>query len=35
MVDKDEKRALVLSGGGGRGAYQIGVMTYLEKMKWV
>ena len=34
MVDKTNKRALVLSGGGGRGAYQIGVLTYLEKMKW-
>lgn len=30
----DNKRALVLSGGGGRGAYQIGVLTYLESIAW-
>ena len=30
----DNKRALILSGGGGRGAYQIGVLTYLEEMNW-
>lgn len=28
------KRALVLSGGGGRGAYHIGVLTYLEHCGW-
>ncbi len=28
------KRALVLSGGGGRGAYHIGVLTYLDKVGW-
>ncbi|MGC9356973.1 MAG: patatin-like phospholipase family protein [Anaerolineae bacterium] len=28
------KRALVLSGGGGRGAYQIGVLTYLQGVGW-
>jgi len=33
-MGKDTKRALVLSGGGGRGAYHIGVLTYLEKVGW-
>jgi NTE family protein len=28
------KRILVLSGGGGRGAYQIGVLEYLEEAGW-
>lgn len=28
------KRALVLSGGGGRGAYHIGALTYLEQVGW-
>ena len=28
------KRILVLSGGGGRGAYQIGVLEYLEEVGW-
>ena len=28
------KRALVLSGGGGRGAYHIGVLEYLERVGW-
>lgn len=28
------KRALVLSGGGGRGAYQIGVLSYLQSVGW-
>jgi NTE family protein len=28
------KRALVLSGGGGRGAYHVGVLEYLEKVGW-
>lgn len=30
----DARRALVLSGGGGRGAYHIGVLTYLERAGW-
>ncbi len=29
-----EKRALVLSGGGGRGAYHIGALAYLEDVGW-
>lgn len=29
-----QKRALVLSGGGGRGAYHIGVLNYLEQVQW-
>lgn len=33
MAEKS-KRALVLSGGGGRGAYHLGVLTYLEKVGW-
>jgi NTE family protein len=33
-MEKKPKRALVLSGGGGRGAYHIGVLTYLEKVGW-
>lgn len=28
------RRALVLSGGGGRGAYHIGVLEYLERVGW-
>jgi len=28
------KRALVLSGGGGRGAYHVGVLEYLERVGW-
>ena len=28
------KRVLVLSGGGGRGAYHVGVLEYLEKVSW-
>lgn len=28
------KRVLVLSGGGGRGAYHVGVLEYLEKVGW-
>ncbi len=28
------KRALVLSGGGGRGAFQVGVLEYLESIGW-
>ncbi|MGC9399652.1 MAG: patatin-like phospholipase family protein [Anaerolineae bacterium] len=33
-TNETTKRALVLSGGGGRGAYHIGVLTYLEKTAW-
>ncbi|MFP4345347.1 MAG: patatin-like phospholipase family protein [Anaerolineales bacterium] len=28
------KRALVLSGGGGRGAYHVGALTYLQNVDW-
>ncbi len=28
------QRALVLSGGGGRGAFQVGVFEYLESINW-
>ncbi len=31
---KDRKRALVLSGGGARGAYEVGVWRYLEEVGW-
>lgn len=31
---QDAKRALVLSGGGGRGAYECGVYQYLEEAGW-
>ena len=34
MGDSELKRALVLSGGGGRGAYQVGVLRFLEKHEW-
>ena len=30
----NSKRVLVLSGGGGRGAYHIGVLEYLEEVGW-
>jgi len=33
-TDKPVKRALVLSGGGGRGAYQVGVCQVLEEISW-
>lgn len=33
-MSESTKRALVLSGGGGRGAYHIGVLTYLNKVGW-
>ncbi len=33
-MQTDSKRALVLSGGGGRGAYHIGVLNYLESHGW-
>lgn len=32
---QDRKRALILSGGGGRGAYHCGVIEYLEMIGWV
>ena len=31
----NSKRALVLSGGGGRGAYHIGVLQFLEEHDWI
>ncbi len=35
MKDREEnKRILVLSGGGGRGAYHVGVLEYLEEVGW-
>jgi predicted acylesterase/phospholipase RssA len=34
MADAVSRRALVLSGGGGRGAYQIGALTYLQRVGW-
>ena len=33
-MSESTKRALVLSGGGGRGAYHIGVLTYLDALDW-
>ena len=33
-MDDKPKRALVLSGGGGRGAYECGVYKYLEEIGW-
>lgn len=35
MEHKHRKRALVLSGGGGRGAYHVGVLRFLEEHEWV
>ncbi len=35
MLSKNPKRALVLSGGGGRGAYHVGVLRFLEEHEWV
>ena len=35
MVEQaSPRRALVLSGGGGRGAFQVGVLEYLESIGW-
>lgn len=34
MTDTNRQRALVLSGGGGRGAYHIGVLRFLEEHEW-
>jgi len=31
----DRRRAVVLSGGGGRGAYHIGVLAFLEQHDWI
>lgn len=33
-MSKEPKRALVLSGGGGRGAYHVGVCRFLEEQNW-
>lgn len=34
MPTENRKRALVLSGGGGRGAYHVGVLRFLEEHEW-
>ncbi len=34
MLPESRKRALVLSGGGGRGAYHVGVLRFLEEHEW-
>ncbi|HDQ73033.1 MAG TPA: hypothetical protein ENN19_13210, partial [Chloroflexi bacterium] len=34
MAAKNPMRALVLSGGGGRGAYHVGVLRFLEEHEW-
>jgi len=34
MHSENRKRALVLSGGGGRGAYHVGVLRFLEEHEW-
>ncbi|MCP4361731.1 MAG: patatin-like phospholipase family protein [Chloroflexi bacterium] len=34
MLTKNRKNALILSGGGGRGAYHIGVLRFLEEHEW-
>ncbi|MEM7119106.1 MAG: patatin-like phospholipase family protein [Chloroflexota bacterium] len=34
MKNPSRKRALVLSGGGGRGAYHLGVLRFLEEHEW-
>ena len=33
-IPSERKRALVLSGGGGRGAYHVGVLRFLEEHEW-
>lgn len=33
--DNTKKKALVLSGGGGRGAYHVGVLQFLEEHDWI
>ena len=35
MPASDPVRALVLSGGGGRGAYHVGVLRFLEEHEWI
>jgi NTE family protein len=35
MLSESRKRALVLSGGGGRGAYHVGVLRFLEEHEWL
>ena len=35
MTHSNTSRALVLSGGGGRGAYHVGVLRFLEEHEWV
>ncbi len=35
MPGQERKKALVLSGGGGRGAYHVGVLRFLEEHEWV
>jgi NTE family protein len=35
MPSETRKRALVLSGGGGRGAYHVGVLRFLEEHEWL
>lgn len=34
MTQSDRSRALVLSGGGGRGAYHVGALRFLEEHDW-
>ncbi len=34
MTQESPSRALVLSGGGGRGAYHVGVLRFLEEHEW-
>ncbi len=34
MLPKERKRAIVLSGGGGRGAYHVGVLKFLHEHEW-
>ncbi|PID85895.1 MAG: hypothetical protein CSB13_05695 [Chloroflexi bacterium] len=34
MPPESRRRALVLSGGGGRGAYHVGVLRFLEEHEW-
>jgi len=35
MLTDNRKRALVLSGGGGRGAYHVGALRFLEEHEWL
>ena len=34
MPSENRRNALILSGGGGRGAYHVGVMRFLEEHEW-